>query len=112
MTKDGGAISEGRSSVGRGSATRRRIIEAALRTVREEGFADTTARAIARRGGFDQALIFYHFGSVDRLLLEAFDEASARQIAKYREAAAEVSSLSDLVRIASAFTRRISRAEP
>jgi AcrR family transcriptional regulator len=93
--------SEGRrSSEGRSSATRSRIIEAALQTVREEGFADTSARAIARRGGFNQALIFYHFGSVDRLLLEAFDEASARQVAKYREAAAEVSSLSDLVRIA------------
>jgi len=105
VTEDGGTISEGRSSEGqsserRSSATRQRIIEAALQTVREEGFADTTARAIARRGDFNQALIFYHFGSVDRLLLEAFDEASARQIAKYREAAAEVSSLSDLVRIA------------
>jgi AcrR family transcriptional regulator len=93
--------SEGRrSSEGRSSATRSRIIEATLQTVREEGFADTTARAIARRGGFNQALIFYHFGSVDRLLLEAFAEASARQVEKYREAAAEVSSLSDLVRIA------------
>jgi AcrR family transcriptional regulator len=100
VTEDGGTVSESRSSEGRSSDTRRRIIEAALQTVREEGFAETTARAIARRGGFNQALIFYHFGSVDRLLLEAFDEASARQIAKYREAVAEVSSLSDLVRIA------------
>jgi AcrR family transcriptional regulator len=81
-------------------STRERIIEATLRTVREEGSADTTARAIARTGGFNQALIFYHFGSLDRLLQEAFAEASARQIEKYRAAAAEVSSLSDLVRIA------------
>jgi AcrR family transcriptional regulator len=81
-------------------STRERIIEATLRTVREAGSADTTARAIARAGGFNQALIFYHFGSLDRLLQEAFAEASARQIEKYRTAAAEVSSLSDLVRIA------------
>jgi len=81
-------------------STRDRIIEATLRTVREAGFADTTARAIARTGGFNQALIFYHFGSLDALLHEAFAEASTRQIEKYRAAAAEVSSLSDLVRIA------------
>jgi AcrR family transcriptional regulator len=81
-------------------STRDRIIEAALRTIREAGFADTTARAIARTGGFNQALIFYHFGSLDALLHEAFAEASARQIEKYQAAAAEVSSLSDLVKIA------------
>jgi AcrR family transcriptional regulator len=82
------------------ASTRDRIIEATLRTVREAGFSDTTARAIARTGGFNQALIFYHFGSLDHLLQEAFAEASRRQIEKYRAAAAEVSSLSDLVRIA------------
>ena len=82
------------------SPTRERIIEATLRTVREAGFAEATARAIARTGGFNQALIFYHFGSLDRLLHEAFEEASRRQVEKYREAAEEVSSLADLVRIA------------
>jgi AcrR family transcriptional regulator len=81
-------------------STRDRIVDAALRTIREAGFADTTARAIARTGGFNQALIFYHFGSLDSLLHEAFAEASARQIEKYQAAAAEVSSLSDLVKIA------------
>jgi AcrR family transcriptional regulator len=84
----------------RGSETRARIIEAALETVSEEGFAEATARAIARRGGFNQALIFYHFGSLANLLLEAFAETSATQVAKYRDAAADVSSLSDLVEIA------------
>jgi AcrR family transcriptional regulator len=89
-------VSESRAE----GSTRDRIIEATLRTVREAGFAETTARAIARTGGFNQALIFYHFGSLDRLLQEAYVETSARQIEKYRAAAAEVSSLSDLVRIA------------
>ena len=73
---------------------------AALETLREEGFAGTTARAIARHGGFNQALIFYHFGSVSNLLLEAFLAHSDEQVAKYREAASKVSSLSDLVEIA------------
>jgi AcrR family transcriptional regulator len=82
------------------SSTRDRILQATLRTIREAGFAETTARAIARTGGFNQALIFYHFGSLDGLLREAYAEASQRQIEKYRAAASEVSSLSDLVRIA------------
>ena len=39
----------------RGSETRDRIVTAALETVRAEGFANTTARAIAAHGGFNQA---------------------------------------------------------
>jgi AcrR family transcriptional regulator len=85
---------------GRGSDTKERIVRAALETVREEGFAETTARAIARRGGFNQALIFYHFGSVDDLLSEAFGKASEQQVARYTDAVQEVTSLVDLVAIA------------
>ena len=82
------------------SETRERIVEAAIETLREDGFAGTTARAIAHRGDFNQALIFYHFGSVPALLLEAFRKTSAEQIANYRAAAGEVGSLADLVEIA------------
>jgi AcrR family transcriptional regulator len=84
----------------RASGTRDRIVQAALGTLRDEGFADTTARAIARHGRFNQALIFYHFGSVANLLLEAFGQTSTEQVSRYRTAAAEVTSLSDLVEIA------------
>ena len=52
--------------------TAQTIVKAALETLREEGFAGASSRAIARRGGFNQALIFYHFGSLANLLLEAF----------------------------------------
>jgi AcrR family transcriptional regulator len=90
-------MSEQRS---RSASTPQRIIQAALETLREEGFAGATARSIAKRGDFNQALIFYHFGSVANLLLQAFLVQSDEQVAKYREAAATVSSLSDLVAIA------------
>jgi AcrR family transcriptional regulator len=83
-----------------GSDTRERIMEAALETLRQEGFAGTTARSIAARGGLNQALIFYHFRSVANLLLEAFRRNSEVQVARYREAASNVSSLADLVEIA------------
>ena len=84
----------------RGEETRERIVDAALDTVREEGFADTTARAIARRGGFNPALIFYHFGSIEALLFEAFGRVSSRNVDRYREAVADVASLRDLVGVA------------
>lgn len=84
----------------KGSATRDRIVAAAIETVRTEGFANTTARAIAAHGGFNQALIFYHFGSVDELLDEAFVRASEQQVAHYREAVGELGSIGDLVHIA------------
>jgi AcrR family transcriptional regulator len=84
----------------RASGTRERIMEAALATVREKGFAGTTARAIAQHGGFNQSLIFYHFGSVPDLVLEAFSRDSVAQLARHRDAAAATSSLSDLVVVA------------
>jgi AcrR family transcriptional regulator len=84
----------------RGNATRERIVAAAVETVRAEGFANTTARAIAATGDFNQALIFYHFGSVDELLDEAFQHVSEQQVAHYREAVQELSSLTELVQIA------------
>jgi AcrR family transcriptional regulator len=88
------------SADGRSSQTRERIIEAALETLRQEGFAEASARAIAARGGFNQALIFYHFGSVTNLLFEAFSQRSEDQVRRYGAAAADVATLSDLVGIA------------
>lgn len=53
------------------SDTRERIVEAALRTLKPDGIVGTSARSIAGSGGFNQALIFYHFGSVREALLAA-----------------------------------------
>ena len=62
-----------------------RMIDAALETLRLDGFSGASARGIANRGGFNQALVFYHFGSVHALLLAALDVSSARRMAAYRE---------------------------
>ena len=79
------------------TGTKARIVEAALETLKEEGFAGASARAIARRGGFNQALVFYHFGSVSDLLLAALDETSRRRMASYQAALEDVSSVEDLM---------------
>ena len=64
------------------ATTKERIVVAALETLKEEGFAGTSARAIARRGNFNQALIFYHFGTLNDLLLAALDRTSAERMAR------------------------------
>jgi AcrR family transcriptional regulator len=81
-------------------ATKDIIIEAALRTLRDLGYSRTTARAVAREGGFNQALIFYHFGSLKNLLLAALDRTSDARLERYRQAVAEAHSFEDLVGVA------------
>jgi AcrR family transcriptional regulator len=68
-----------------GTATRERILDAAFETLREEGFNRTSARAIARRGEFNQALIFYHFGSLIDLLLAAIDRVAEERRGRYAD---------------------------
>ena len=83
-----------------GEATRARIVDAALQALRDEGIAGISARRIARHGGFNQALIFYHFGSVDGLLVAVAQSESERRSALYAPALAAVTSLSELVAVA------------
>lgn len=80
--------------------TRLQIVGAALETVKQVGFAGATSRAIARTGGFNQALIFYHFGSLDSLLLAALDHTSEQRLARYRAALEEATTAEELVSVA------------
>lgn len=82
------------------SVTRAKIVDAAIETLKEQGYAGASARAIAETGGFSQGLVFYHFGSVRGLLLAALDETSARRMAAYHDAMAGVGSLDELVAVA------------
>ena len=81
--------------------TRARIVEAAVQTIKERGFAATSARAIAATGGFNQALVFYHFGSVNDLLIAALDHTSELRMARYRAAIDSVNTLPELLAVAS-----------
>ncbi len=92
------AVPAGRSAPG--EVTRERILDAALDTLRAEGFLGTTARSIARTGGFNQALVFYHFGSVDEVLLSAVERMSQRRLDTYRGRLAEAPDLPGIVAVA------------
>lgn len=79
--------------------TKARIVAAAQQTLREEGVMGASARAIARRGDFNQALIFYHFGSLNEVLLAAVELISERRMARYQERLEGVRTLSELVTV-------------
>ena len=80
--------------------TRQRIMDAALETIRETGITGASARAIAATGEFNQALIFYHFGSVTNLLIEAARASAAARVTAYRKVTEDVGSLEALVGVA------------
>jgi len=79
------------------SDTRRRLIEGAIQTLRTRGIAGTSARSIAAAAGVNQALVFYHFDSVDQLVGAACREATAERVAEYRERFQAVASLRELL---------------
>ncbi len=83
------------------NGTKLQIAEAALETLKGKGFAGASAREIASAGGFNQALIFYHFGSVQRALLAALDFVSARRMETYQTAFEHAQTLSELATLAS-----------
>jgi AcrR family transcriptional regulator len=54
-----------------GGVTRRRLLSAAASLIVERGWSGVTTRAAAERAGVNQALVHYHFGSIDNLRREA-----------------------------------------
>jgi AcrR family transcriptional regulator len=80
--------------------TKQRLRDAALLTVRERGIAGVSARTVAANAGVNQAVIYYHFGSLHALLEDASLHATAARVATYRARFAEVDSLDGLVEVA------------
>jgi AcrR family transcriptional regulator len=76
--------------------TRNRLLEGTIEALRTQGIAGVSARTIAAAAGVNQALIFYHFGSVDELLAAATLRSTEEQVALYRERFAKVRSLREL----------------
>jgi AcrR family transcriptional regulator len=77
--------------------TRAKLLLAAVESLREDGIAGISARAIATRADVNQALIFYHFGTVAELVEAACREAVDSSAEFYREQFATVSSLAELL---------------
>lgn len=82
------------------------MVEAALQTLIEQGYGGTSVRAIAARGQFNPALVFYHYGGVDELLLAALDRSSTERLERYREALSEPGTPDEVVRRAADLFRQ------
>ncbi|MBI2705247.1 MAG: TetR/AcrR family transcriptional regulator [Actinobacteria bacterium] len=79
--------------------TRARIIDATIETLKTEGIVGASARAIARTGAFNQALIYYHFGSINDVMVAALAKMGERRIDLYEERLAGVTTFPQLARV-------------
>jgi AcrR family transcriptional regulator len=80
--------------------TKTRIVEAAVETLKAKGFAGASAREIAKTGGFNQALIFYHYGSVQNVLIAGLDLVSERRMRAYKPAFERAETVAELAALA------------
>ena len=76
--------------------TRERLLRGTIEALRTQGIAGVSARTIAAAAGVNQALVFYHFGSVDELLATAALWSTEQQVAAQRERFGRVRTLREL----------------
>lgn len=77
--------------------TRDKLLDAAAVALAEDGVAGVSARTVATRAGVNQALVFYHFGSVSGLLDAAVRRSIDLAVASYRDRLADVGTLGELL---------------
>ena len=79
--------------------TKAKLLQAAIQTVRQCGMAGASARAIAAQAGVNQALIFYHFGTVSELIEAGCRQAVDESASYYRDKFAAVTSMNGLLAV-------------
>ncbi|MBO1765640.1 TetR family transcriptional regulator [Allobranchiibius sp. GilTou38] len=65
--------------------TRTKLLDATDTVLREDGIGAVSARAVATRAGVNQALVFYHFGTVAELVDLACRTALDARVAAYAD---------------------------
>ena len=93
--------------MGAAMTTRDRLLDSAAVLLATDGLAGVSARTIAAHAGVNQALVFYHFGTVSELLEAAVRRSVDLAVATYRDRLADVASLGELL----ALGRELLRAE-
>jgi AcrR family transcriptional regulator len=79
-------------------AARSRILQATVRTLASQGYARTTARAIARTGGFAPGVIYYHFRDLEEVFVDTLRFTSRARLERYRAETGGVDTAVELVR--------------
>jgi AcrR family transcriptional regulator len=105
MAKSGRASRTGPAPTNGANPTRRALVDAAIESLRFDGFAGASARAIAARAGVNPGLVFYHFGSVSDLLLAGLAEVSDRRLERYSAAVVGATTPAEWVAVATEIFR-------
>ncbi len=100
MAKSGSPSKVLDKGAAKSAETRRLLVDAAVETLKFDGYAGASARTIAERAGVNQGLIFYHFGSVANLLLAGLDAVSAQRMEHYGQTVAQTANAGQLVDVA------------
>jgi AcrR family transcriptional regulator len=67
-----------RGPYAKGLARRQEILDAAIQVFARRGAGRTSLRAIAQEVGVTHAALIHHFGTLDRLLVEVYQESARR----------------------------------
>jgi AcrR family transcriptional regulator len=81
-------------------------MDAAVRLTATAGARGLTARAIGAEAGVNQALIFYHFDSVENLLRVAYAQATRVMVDGYADELAAATTFTDLYAVGERLGRR------
>lgn len=89
----------------RGDDTRTLILDAARDALAEDGYGQTTTRAIAERAGVRLSLVHYHFGGKQQLLVAVLTRENDRLLERQRAMFERAEPLADKWRAACAYLR-------
>lgn len=98
--------------MGRGEATRERIIEQAAGLFNRHGYAGASVSDIMAATGLRKGGIYRHFGSKQQLALEALDHALAIMRERFRSAIREHPSAPERLRAIIGVFQRVATAPP
>jgi AcrR family transcriptional regulator len=90
---------KGASRLASSQDTAQRLVAATVELLSTVGYARTTVRAIGERAGCNPALVSYHFGSLNNLLLAALDASSGARLERYDAELAGTDSWRELRRV-------------
>jgi AcrR family transcriptional regulator len=96
----------------RPAGTRERILRATVELIVDIGWQRVTTRRVAARAGVNQALVHYHFGSIDRLIRQALVSALERELGEPTERLVGIASPGEGVRQLSEWLRTFDANSP
>lgn len=87
-----------RSEYKKSEASRKQVVDAAIKTIAKRGFADSSVSDIAKTAGMSKGVVHYHFESKTELIERVLDECCRRMSTRVRRAWEEAGSPTEKIR--------------